>query len=339
MQPEPQDFASTPSLAPDDVAQPNVLKQVFVGRNGLRAFWRLLIFVAIVGVLVFGVNVAAARILHGRSVPLFTARAVVIREAISFFIVVIATLIMARFERHPFSTYGLPGRGAFGGLFFEGLFWGFAAECATMTILALTGNASFHGFDQHGMTALKYGVLWGLAFLAVGFFEEFLFRGYPQFTLATGIGFWPAAFIISGMFWLAHMGNPGETWIGGLATALAALIFCVSLWLTGNLWFAIGMHAAWDWTETYFFGVPDSGMPANGHLFNSTLSGSKWMTGGSVGPEGSVVELAIIVVVIALLFLRFRNRPTPAYRAEIANPQFRHTKIVAISSATEPPRE
>ena len=152
----------------------------------------------------------------------------------------------------------------------------------------------------------------------VGFFEEFLFRGYPQFTLSTGIGFWPAALILSGLFWLGHMGNPGETWVGGFATSLAALLFCVSLWLTGNLWFAIGMHAAWDWAETYFFGVADSGMPANGHLLNTTLSGSKWMTGGTVGPEGSVVELVIVSAVIGLLFLRFRRREPQSLTAPLS---------------------
>jgi hypothetical protein len=49
-------------------------------------------------------------------------------------------------------------------------------------------------------------------------------------------------------------------------------------------------------------------MPANGHLLNTTLSGSKWMTGGTVGPEGSVIELLVVSAVIALLFLRFRRR-------------------------------
>ena len=121
----------------------------------------------------------------------------------------------------------------------------------------------------------------------VGFFEEFLFRGYPQFTLSTGIGFWPAALCFRACSGCGHMGNPGETWVGGVGVALAALLFCVSLRLTGNLWFAIGMHAAWDWAETYFFGVADSGMPANGHLLNTTLSGNKWMTGGTVGPEAA----------------------------------------------------
>lgn len=97
------------------------------------------------------------------------------------------------------------------------------------------------------------------------------------------MGFWPGALVLSGLFWLGHMGNPAET--------------CASLRLTGNLWFAIGLDAAWDWGETFFFGVPDSAMPANGHLLNTTLSGNKWMTGGTVGPEGSAVELLIVSAV------------------------------------------
>lgn len=77
------------------------------------------------------------------------------------------------------------------------------------------------------------------------------------------------------------------------------------------------MHAAWDWAETYFFGVPDSGLPANGHLLNTTLSGNKWMSGGTVGPEGSVIELLVVCAVIALLFVRFR-RPEPRLTAPLS---------------------
>ncbi len=41
-------------------------------------------------------------------------------------------------------------------------------------------------------------------------FEEFLFRGYAQFTLATGIGFWPAATALSAAFGAVHLHNSGE---------------------------------------------------------------------------------------------------------------------------------
>jgi len=288
------------------------LKLVFWGPDGVRAFWRLAIFVAIVFGLRFGIS-RTLRLLHIVKPHLpaaidVSAKTVLLQESLAFLCVLLATLIMGSIEKRSLGDYGLPRRGAFGIRFFEGLVWGFFAECATMFTLYLTGNVTVNGFDLTGSAAVRYALLWLAAFVMVGFFEEFLFRGYPQFTLSTGIGFWPAALILSGLFWLGHMGNPGETWVGGFATALAALLFCVSLWLTGNLWFAIGMHAAWDWAETYFFGVADSGIPANGHLLNTTLSGSKWMTGGTVGPEGSVVELVIVSAVIGLLFLRFRRR-------------------------------
>jgi hypothetical protein len=107
------------------------------------------------------------------------------------------------------------------------------------------------------------------------------------------------------------MFNPAETWIGGVTTFLASMAYCVSLRLTGDLWFAIGLHAGWDWTETYLFGVSDSGFPAPGHLLHTTLAGSKWMTGGTVGPEGSIIEIFIALVVIVLIYLRFRHFSQP----------------------------
>ncbi|MGB7750288.1 MAG: CPBP family glutamic-type intramembrane protease [Candidatus Acidiferrales bacterium] len=105
--------------------------------------------------------------------------------------------------------------------------------------------------------------------------------------------------------------NPAETWIGGLTTSLASLAYCVSLRLTGDLWFAIGLHAGWDWTETYLFGVADSGFPARGHLLHTTLAGPKWLTGGTVGPEASIIEILVTLMVIVLTYLRFRHFSKP----------------------------
>jgi uncharacterized protein len=98
-------------------------------------------------------------------------------------------------------------------------------------------------------------------------------------------------------FGLVHRQNAGERWSGILLAACIGLFFCLTLRRTGNLWFAIGFHAAWDWGETFFYSVPDSGMVAPGHLLKSTLHGPVWLTGGSVGPEGSVVCFVVIVLV------------------------------------------
>jgi hypothetical protein len=138
-------------------------------------------------------------------------------------------------------------------------------------------------------------------FLLVGLFEEFIMRGYSQFTLARGIGFWPAALVMSCVFGWIHRGNQGEQWNGLLAAGLIGLFFCLTLRRTGNLWFAVGFHATWDWGESYFYSVPDSGMIAPGHLLRSSLHGAAWISGGSVGPEGSL----FCFVVIALLWVAF----------------------------------
>jgi CAAX protease family protein len=81
------------------------------------------------------------------------------------------------------------------------------------------------------------------------------------------------------------------------------LFLCLTLRRTGNLWFAVGFHAAWDWGESFFYSVPDSGEIAVGHLMNSTSQGPKWLTGGTVGPEGSVLCLVIILI----LFIAFQR--------------------------------
>jgi membrane protease YdiL (CAAX protease family) len=180
---------------------------------------------------------------------------------------------------------------------------GFASISACLLgIFALHG---FHllGMGIHGTTIISATAAWGLTFVLVGLAEEFLFRGYLQYTLTTGIGFWPAAIVMSLGFGLAHAGNPGESRFGLLSVLLFGLLFCLFLRRTGNLWWAVGFHAGWDWGQTFFYGVPDSGIPAYHNLFNSSFAGPGWLTGGSVGPEASVFT-PIVLGIAAILFTR-----------------------------------
>jgi len=141
----------------------------------------------------------------------------------------------------------------------------------------------------------------------VGFFEEFLLRGYTQFTLTRGIGFWSSAIFLSAAFGAIHLGNKGEDIFGALAAALIGLFFCLTLRRTGNLWFAVGLHASWDWGETFLYSVPNSGTTAPGHLLNSSFQGPRWLTGGSVGPEASVFVFIVIGLMWLLFHLQYRE--------------------------------
>ena len=87
------------------------------------------------------------------------------------------------------------------------------------------------------------------------------------------------------------------TGAGLLAAAVIGFFFCLTLRRTGSLWFAVGFHAAWDWGETFFYSVPDSGTLFPGHLLHSSFHGARWLTGGKVGPEGSVLCFVVIALV------------------------------------------
>ena len=93
-----------------------------------------------------------------------------------------------------------------------------------------------------------------------------------------------------------HLGNAGETAAGIAAVGVAGLVFAYSLWWTGSLWWAVGMHTAWDWAETCLFGTADSGLRAVGHVLTTHAAGPAWLSGGSTGPEGSVLVLPVLVL-------------------------------------------
>jgi hypothetical protein len=220
----------------------------------------------------------------------------------------LAAAIMAMIEDRPFGLYGLPRAGAFGVRFWQGAAWGIAMIAAIIALIWSFGGISFAGLALRGPAAWGYAARWAASFVVVGLFEEFLFRGYAQFTLATGLGFWPAAVALSASFGAIHLQNNGESRVGVLSVFVIGMFFCLTLRRTGNLWFAVGLHAAFDWGETFLFSVPDSGLVAPGHLLESSLHGPQWLTGGTVGPEGSVMAFAVVGLAAAAFALVYPRR-------------------------------
>lgn len=309
-QPEsaPESQAPLATASPDFAvaSQPSYARVLFFGQGGLRPGWGFAMYVVGFFLLEKLTTFSATELVH--RFPRMSMRLV---EALFEFAGLVAAavpaIILARVERRQWGAYGLPVRQAFGKWFWLGAVWGFAGISALMFFLYECNDFRFGSVVLHGARIAKFAAYWSVMFLLVGLFEEFLFRGYTQFTLARGIGFWPAGVALSISFGLVHLGNEGERWTGALAAASIAAFFCLTLRRTGSLWFAVGFHAAWDWGESFFYSVPDSGLPAPGHLLNSSLHGSVWLTGGSVGPEGSV----LCFVVLALLWIAF-ERTYPA---------------------------
>jgi len=291
------------------------LRVIFAGPGGLRVGWRLLIFVvllaAMLGSLMLithggmrGVREDHAKLAQTAPTALLLGGS----EAIAFLILCVATLIMGRIERRKFGEYGLPLRQALGKDFRIGALTGFLTISGTLAAMYVLGGFRITGLALHGAAILSSLGGWAVAFLLVGLFEEFVCRGYVQYTLASAIGFWPAALVFSGLFGLGHAFNPNENAVGALATVLFALLLCLFLRRTGNLWCAVGYHAAYDWGQT-LYGVPDSGMLPYHNVFSSAFSGPRWLTGGIVGPEASVLTpIALLIVALGFSYFHRQNR-------------------------------
>jgi uncharacterized protein len=268
---------------------------LFLNEAGLRAGWRLLIYIAIFFVL-WSVSIFLLGLFFRPTRGVFSPRFQFFGESASFLSAFLAAWIMSQIEQRPISVYGLSARGAFGKQFWRGCLFGFLEIFALIGVIAAFGDYSFGSLAEHGVAIAKWALFWGVFFVVVGLFEEFFFRGYSLYTLAEGIGFWPAAVLLSVSFGAVHLQNTGEGWVGVVGVVFVGLFWSFTLKRTGSLWFALGMHATFDFGETFLFSVPDSGMIFPGHLSNATLHGPNWLTGGTPGPEGSVFDFLILAV-------------------------------------------
>jgi uncharacterized protein len=277
---------------PPSPSSPNRTHRIFFGQDGLRPAWRIFLYLGM-GIILFLILASFGRLISGQGSGRLWRELFI--EATLALACLVPAYVMAAIEKRPFSSYGFARARGVGRLFAVGLLWGILALSGLMLLLWMVGVFSYGSLSLGGPRILRFALFWGFFFLVVSVFEEFTFRGYSQFTLAQGIGFWPAAGVLSFIFGGLHLlGNVGESAVGSLCAALIGLFFCFTLRRTGSLWFALGMHASWDWGESYLYSVPDSGAKVAGHLLNSSFHGSRWLTGGSVGPEGSVLAFVVI---------------------------------------------
>jgi membrane protease YdiL (CAAX protease family) len=296
------------------------ISDIFLDRNGLRAIWGIALFLMIREALRYLVYPLLQALVpfssneHDAIAP----RAVFISEGAGLFCVLVTTWLMAKIEGRKASIYGFKAHHGPHN-FMAGMAWGVVLLSLLVIILRATGLLVFDERLLFGRGIFRYGLIWLAGFQLVAMLEETFLRGYLQFTLtrglndiyrwlfgsylADGLGFWTAAVILSFAFGFGHSANPGESPLGLVAAGLAGLVFCLSLWRTGSLWWAIGFHASWDWAQSFLYGVADSGLMVKGHLFSTHPVGRPFLSGGLTGPEGSVFLIPVLLTGVAAILI------------------------------------
>ena len=183
------------------------------------------------------------------------------------------------------------------------------AAGAGIFALATASVSLMGGFTIMGTrTQTDLGPMLAVGIIA-GVLEEIIFRGLMLRLLEKLLGSWIALAITAGFFGLAHLMNPDATLFAALAIAMeAGIMLGAAYLLTRNLWLAIGIHAAWNFTQGWLFSIPVSGGPAPRGLLISQRTGPDWLTGGGFGLEASAVTLVIATLFgLLLLWLAIRR--------------------------------
>jgi len=292
---------SNPSSPPESRAlRPSSL---FFNDRGLRAGWRFVLFLVLLRLVLIPLVFGVIRPLRHR----LESSVGDISDALLLACTLLATLIMSKLERRTLLSYGLKDAVALPHLF-SGTLTGFTSLSLMLLGLRATHHLTFGPRSVGGSQLLVAALLNLLGFLIVALFEENAFRGCALHTLAEGIGFWPAALLMSILFALVHVQNPGESKVGIAAVFVFGMMLAFSLWRTGSLLWAIGFHFMWDYSESFLYGVPDSGLVQPEHLLSVRLSGPAWITGGTVGPEGSWFIFLVLAVVALAIHLVYPKR-------------------------------
>jgi CAAX protease family protein len=238
-----------------------------------------------------------------------------------------ATALMARAGGRRLRDFGLGGHDRLRN-FVIGIATGLALLSLMLLTMRVASAFSIELATSAISTAAVHAAFYALLMLGVAFSEESLCRGYALVVLSQSISFWPAAIATGAVFGLLHAVNGGETVVGLASAGLFGIVLAYSYRQTRSLWFACGIHGGWDYAESFVFGVPNSGVTLPGGLFHTRVDGAAWLTGGSAGPEGSVLMLLALGIMLLVVWKIARS-------AAGANPE---SASVSAWAATTAPR-
>lgn len=265
----------------------------------IRAFWRLILQVALMVFLMIIVALAY--------------HAEVFMKFVSLGAILVSVWVAGRYLDHrPFRGFGMQmnaswwescgvgfliGGGAMSGIFL----WEWSMGWVHITGL---------GWQRVSETPFVLNISgYFLLMTAVGFQEELLFRGYQLRNLSEGFNLESitsrqaaigAMVLTAVIFGAMHMGNPGASIVSTVNVMLAGLVLAWPYLVTGELALPIGIHVAWNFFQGGVYGFPVSGMPWRTALIQVKQQGPEWATGGSFGPEAGVAGLLGLVAVVLL---------------------------------------
>ena len=298
-----------------DSVEPTKFKQTFINRFGhIRAGWRMMIYLVIVGVL----SSFPFRYLHkflkdflpnSEEFPTPSMLIQYVFIIISF--VLTAYIVLKWIDKRPF---GVIGMNLYEGWLKElsvGMGFGFGLLTLLFLVFWVTGLVDVTAGAMNSTVAISMSKFLFL-FILVGFFEELMTRGYLFQAFIEGSNRWIAAIILSLAFSLIHMANPNFSASGALNIFLAGMLLSIAYLKTLSLWMPIGIHIAWNWTQGPLWGMNVSGIDIKDSFLVSSPQGPELLSGGEFGAEGSLISAVAIAALCWYLWKADWIKPSEA---------------------------
>ncbi len=283
---------------------------IFVSTDGrIRAGWRLLMQLVLSILIYIPLSLVAAQFGGQRT------------QMVAFGVAVTIAIWLAAvaFDRRPMRDFGLR---------IDTQWWrdclaGFLLATMVMSLIVLfqwaMGWIEFTGYGWDRASQRNFVVMLGgyvLAMAVVGFYEELWSRGYQLKNLTEGfytgsnrnVAGLAAIAISSLVFGFLHIGNPNITLLGIVVIILAGVMFAMSYVMTGQLGFAVGLHFAWNVIQGALYGLPVSGVRFRQSVLQFEASGPELWTGGRFGPEGGILGVIGVLLIMLLTWSLLRRR-------------------------------
>lgn len=284
----------------------------------LRPTWRAVLFVPVFVALLFGFSTAAFLLLGTDRFLADPELGLMLSAYVTVLSATLTTLLfLPLLDRRSYRTLGLWFYPGWRGELSVGLAGGVLLISAVVSLMALFGQVEFRAGALDGPGALSALVWYVLLLLPAATFEELVFRGYPFQRLVEGVGAFAAVLLLSALFGLVHLSNPSPTSLSTANTMLVGIVLALAYLKTRGLWLPIGLHFAWNFWLGFVFSLPVSGIELSRTLLQAKVDGPEWLSGGSYGPEGSVLTTIVILAVTFWLARTRRLGVSPALAKEL----------------------
>lgn len=289
---------------------------IIVGQDRkIRPIWRAVLYVTLTPFVAIPLLGKLLDAVIGPAPPgpfRLTPGNIAIGETFNFACELVVVSMLALYEHRRIDSYGMPIDRALGHSSWEGIFVGTVQAAIAALVMYAYGAMQIRGLALSGSAIAGSALAWLGACVCIGVSEEFIFRGYLLQTLWKAMGFWAASAVIAALFAGVHyLLKPGENLFDLISLVSFSLLCCYSVLRTGSLWFAVGLHIAYDYMQLFVIGTPNGGQFAEGRLLAATFNGPAWLTGGPLGTEASWLDYPLDA--LAFAYLWWRNRGTPDF--------------------------